>query len=245
MTLEEARANAHADRLERLPAAAAAPAAPAGPGRVADHRPRGETQHVRVFRDYDLAELRRYIDWQPFFNAWEMKGSFPDILNNPASGPDGAQALRRRAGRCSTGSTAEELADGPRRDRPVPGQQRRRRHPGLPHRGARRARTPCCPCCGSRASTATGVPNRALADFVAPREHGVARLRRRLRRHRRASATEDRIAEFKADARRLQRDPARVAGRPARRGVRRAAARAGPQGAVGLRARRAPRQRSA
>jgi len=59
----------------------------------------GETQHVRVFHHYDLAELRRYIDWQPFFNAWEMKGSFPDILNNPASGQaarklyDDAQAM--------------------------------------------------------------------------------------------------------------------------------------------------------
>ena len=41
---------------------------------------------TRVFEDYDLAELREYIDWQPFFNAWEMKGKFPDILNNPASG---------------------------------------------------------------------------------------------------------------------------------------------------------------
>ena len=41
---------------------------------------------VREFHDYDLAELREYIDWQPFFNAWEMKGRFPDILNNPASG---------------------------------------------------------------------------------------------------------------------------------------------------------------
>ncbi|TXH17836.1 MAG: methionine synthase, partial [Mycobacterium sp.] len=41
---------------------------------------------VREFLDYDLAELREYIDWQPFFNAWEMKGKFPDILNNPASG---------------------------------------------------------------------------------------------------------------------------------------------------------------
>jgi 5-methyltetrahydrofolate--homocysteine methyltransferase len=28
--------------------------------------------------------LREYTDWQPFFNAWEMKGKFPDILNNPA-----------------------------------------------------------------------------------------------------------------------------------------------------------------
>jgi 5-methyltetrahydrofolate--homocysteine methyltransferase len=41
---------------------------------------------VRDFHDYDLSELREYIDWQPFFNAWEMKGRFPDILNNPASG---------------------------------------------------------------------------------------------------------------------------------------------------------------
>jgi len=41
---------------------------------------------VREFQDYDLAELREYIDWQPFFNAWEMKGRFPDILNNPVSG---------------------------------------------------------------------------------------------------------------------------------------------------------------
>lgn len=41
---------------------------------------------VRDFSDYDLAELREFIDWQPFFNAWEMKGRFPDILNNPASG---------------------------------------------------------------------------------------------------------------------------------------------------------------
>ncbi|MGV0645803.1 methionine synthase [Mycolicibacterium sp. XJ879] len=41
---------------------------------------------VREFLDYDLAELREYIDWQPFFNAWEMKGRFPDILNNPSTG---------------------------------------------------------------------------------------------------------------------------------------------------------------
>ena len=45
-----------------------------------------EGSNIRVFEDYDLAELREYIDWQPFFNAWEMKGKFPDILNNPATG---------------------------------------------------------------------------------------------------------------------------------------------------------------
>ncbi|WP_240759906.1 vitamin B12 dependent-methionine synthase activation domain-containing protein, partial [Phytoactinopolyspora endophytica] len=44
------------------------------------------TPGVHVLDDYDIAELREYIDWQPFFNAWEMKGKFPDILNNPATG---------------------------------------------------------------------------------------------------------------------------------------------------------------
>ena len=44
------------------------------------------TQFTRVFRDYPVAELREYIDWQPFFAAWELKGRFPDLLNNPASG---------------------------------------------------------------------------------------------------------------------------------------------------------------
>ena len=43
-------------------------------------------EQVTVLRDYPLAELREFIDWQPFFNAWEMKGSFPDILNNPSTG---------------------------------------------------------------------------------------------------------------------------------------------------------------
>ncbi len=54
---------------------------------------------IHVLDDYDLAELRDYIDWQPFFNAWEMKGKFPDILNSPTHGEvarklyDDAQAM--------------------------------------------------------------------------------------------------------------------------------------------------------
>jgi 5-methyltetrahydrofolate--homocysteine methyltransferase len=52
-----------------------------------DFHPSGvPVQFVQTFTDYSLAELRGYIDWQPFFNAWELKGRYPDILNNPASG---------------------------------------------------------------------------------------------------------------------------------------------------------------
>lgn len=53
--------------------------------------PRPVRPGLTVVDDESVASLREYIDWQPFFNAWEMKGSFPDILNSPATG----EAARR------------------------------------------------------------------------------------------------------------------------------------------------------
>jgi len=41
---------------------------------------------VRAFDDYPLTELLSYIDWMPFFNAWEFAGKFPDILSDPTVG---------------------------------------------------------------------------------------------------------------------------------------------------------------
>jgi 5-methyltetrahydrofolate--homocysteine methyltransferase len=46
----------------------------------------------------DLATLRDYIDWQFFFHAWELKGKFPQILDQPAARElwDDAQSLLER-----------------------------------------------------------------------------------------------------------------------------------------------------
>ncbi|HEY2417253.1 MAG TPA: methionine synthase [Steroidobacteraceae bacterium] len=41
---------------------------------------------VRAFDDYSIEELARYIDWTPFFQAWELRGKFPDILSDPQFG---------------------------------------------------------------------------------------------------------------------------------------------------------------
>ncbi|HET9693164.1 MAG TPA: vitamin B12 dependent-methionine synthase activation domain-containing protein, partial [Steroidobacteraceae bacterium] len=41
---------------------------------------------VRLFEDIPLEELVRYVDWMPFFNAWEFAGKFPDILTDPVVG---------------------------------------------------------------------------------------------------------------------------------------------------------------
>ena len=40
----------------------------------------------KVFDNYPLVELIEYIDWSPFFHAWELKGIFPKILNNKKYG---------------------------------------------------------------------------------------------------------------------------------------------------------------
>jgi 5-methyltetrahydrofolate--homocysteine methyltransferase len=66
-TLEEARANAfEIDESMK-------PAAPLKPG-------------VHVYDDWDLAGLRNYIDWTPFFRAWELHGNYPAILTDDIVG---------------------------------------------------------------------------------------------------------------------------------------------------------------
>jgi 5-methyltetrahydrofolate--homocysteine methyltransferase len=46
----------------------------------------------RVFEDVPLRELVPFIDWMPFFNAWEYSGTFPAILDDPHKG-ETARAL--------------------------------------------------------------------------------------------------------------------------------------------------------
>ena len=43
---------------------------------------------TKIFDGYNLNELRKYIDWQPFFIAWEMHGKFPQILNDEIVGKE-------------------------------------------------------------------------------------------------------------------------------------------------------------
>ncbi|WP_046301020.1 methionine synthase [Mycobacterium sp. UM_Kg27] len=127
---------------------------------------------VRELLDYDLAELREFIDWQPFFNAWEMKGRFPDILNNPASG-EAARKLYNDAQQMldtliaekwltanavigffpanAVGDDVEVYTDDTRTEVLTT-------FHNLRQQGEHRA----------------GIPNRSLGDYIAPKETGLA-----------------------------------------------------------------------
>ena len=41
---------------------------------------------VRALRDYSLSEIAEYIDWTPFFQAWELAGRYPKILQDDVVG---------------------------------------------------------------------------------------------------------------------------------------------------------------
>jgi len=43
---------------------------------------------TKIFENYDLAEIATYIDWQPFFIAWEMHGKFPALLTDEIIGKE-------------------------------------------------------------------------------------------------------------------------------------------------------------
>jgi len=69
LTLADARANGV--RLD----AANLPPAPQQPG-------------VHVLKNIPLADIREFIDWSPFFSAWELGGAYPRILNDPHKGKE-------------------------------------------------------------------------------------------------------------------------------------------------------------
>jgi 5-methyltetrahydrofolate--homocysteine methyltransferase len=137
-----------------------------------DYRPPSHVQFVRTFHDYPLEELREYIDWQPFFNAWEMKGKYPDILNNPASGEaarklyQDAQAMLDKLiaekwltasgvlglfpANATEGDDIEVYTDEGRTEVLTTLHQLRQQSEHRP-----------------------GIPHRSLADFVAPKETGL------------------------------------------------------------------------
>jgi 5-methyltetrahydrofolate--homocysteine methyltransferase len=154
LSLSAARANGH-----KIDWRAYVPPAPAKPG-------------LTVLRDYPLAELVDYIDWTPFFQAWELSGPYPKILQDPVVGEaarklfDEAQEMLRQIVRDgwvsangvfgiypaaqASGEDIEIYADESRRERLMTWHNLRQQN-----------------------QKPTGRANLCLADFVAPRDSGV------------------------------------------------------------------------
>jgi len=129
---------------------------------------------LKHLKNYDLAEIAAHIDWSPFFQTWDLAGSYPKILDDPVVGTEArkvladAQAMLRKiiegkwlrangvfglfpANSVNHGEDVEIYA-GEKRDRVLATWHSLRQQNQKP----------------------TGNPNLCLGDFVAPRETGVA-----------------------------------------------------------------------
>jgi len=56
--------------------------------------PQPNTPGITVFDDYDLSVIRQYIDWTPFFQAWELAGHYPAILTDEVVGTQASELFR-------------------------------------------------------------------------------------------------------------------------------------------------------
>ncbi|WP_277189517.1 methionine synthase [Caballeronia sp. BR00000012568055] len=131
----------------------------------------------RVIKNYDLAELANYIDWAPFFQTWDLAGPYPAILNDEIVGEsarrvfsDGKSMLSRIIqGRWLTANGVITLlpANTVNDDDIEIYTDESRTQVAMTWRNLRQQ---------SVRPVVDGVmrPNRSLADFIAPKDSGVA-----------------------------------------------------------------------
>jgi 5-methyltetrahydrofolate--homocysteine methyltransferase len=121
----------------------------------------------RVFKNFDLAELARYIDWGPFFQTWDLAGPYPAILKDDVVGVEAqkvfndAQKMLQKIieGRWITAHGVMGLypANSVNQDDIALYTDESRQTPVLTWHGLRQ-----------QTEKQTGKPSRCLADFVAP-----------------------------------------------------------------------------
>jgi 5-methyltetrahydrofolate--homocysteine methyltransferase len=127
---------------------------------------------IRALQDYPLEELVPLIDWTPFFQTWELAGHYPAILSDPVVGPAASSLFR----------DARELLDRIVRERLLSARGVFGFFPAnsvgddieVYADSSRAQKVATIHTIRQQMVKPPGRPNLALADFVAPRETGVA-----------------------------------------------------------------------
>ena len=135
--------------------------------------PRPRSTGVTVLRSYSLAELAEYIDWSPFFQAWELSGPYPRILQDPVVGTEARKLF----------ADANEMLGQIIRERWIEANGVFALHPAAQVGGddieiyadeTRRSKLMIWHNLRQQNHKPQGRANLCLADFVAPKASGVA-----------------------------------------------------------------------
>ena len=126
---------------------------------------------IRVFDDYDLAEVRNYIDWGPFFIAWQMKGKFPAVLEDDKYGEE-ARKLFDDANELLDTIINQNLLKANAVIGTFPANAVGDDIEVYTDASREKVRT-VFHTVRQQAQKRRGQPNKALADFIAPKESGI------------------------------------------------------------------------
>jgi 5-methyltetrahydrofolate--homocysteine methyltransferase len=126
---------------------------------------------VHAFDDFPLEEIRDYVDWTFFFHAWQMKGSYPKILDDPVKGAEARRLFR----------DGQELLDTIIRERLLRARGVVGLFPAAAIPGdsvevydvARERVLKTFHFLRQQRVRQDGRPNQSLSDFVAPKETGL------------------------------------------------------------------------
>ncbi len=140
--------------------------------------PRPWLSGVHKFEDYPLDKIAEYIDWSPFFNAWELAGRYPKILQDEVVGEEArklfadAQAMLKKiiaekwlSANAVFGlfpANTVTVNGGPGDDIEIYTDDTRKKVAITWHNLRQQTKKPA------------DIPNYCLADFIAPKDSGVA-----------------------------------------------------------------------
>jgi 5-methyltetrahydrofolate--homocysteine methyltransferase len=127
---------------------------------------------VRVLDPFPLDRLVPFIDWSPFFHTWELRGRYPQILDDPKAGERAAELFRDAQKLLKDIVGGQRLtargvygffpANGAGDDIEVYADESRKKVLTTLHTLRQQSEKPA------------GQPNQALADFIAPKSTGLA-----------------------------------------------------------------------
>jgi 5-methyltetrahydrofolate--homocysteine methyltransferase len=122
---------------------------------------------LKELKDYPLEEIRKYLDWTPFFQTWMLKGKYPKILEDASVGKEATSLLRDAnilldeiiLGKKLKANGVFELfpANSIGDDIEIHPEKGKRNIHFLRQQGKK----------------ASGIPNLCLADFVSPADSGI------------------------------------------------------------------------
>jgi 5-methyltetrahydrofolate--homocysteine methyltransferase len=130
----------------------------------------------RLFRNYDLAMIAKYVDWGPFFQTWDLHGPFPQLLADEVIGEharqvfaEGEKMLERIVNErwlTANGAVAFYPANSVGDDIEVYTDESRSKVLFTWHGLRQQTRKPVL--------DGVANPNQSLADFIAPKSSGIA-----------------------------------------------------------------------